>query len=84
MATKKISLGLDADDFKIENVLERSPEPITLTTTVPMGQITTGLNINDFAVAALKSLDWNQIGMGVDQAAKLCWQMAEAMMRNKP
>lgn len=39
---------------------------------------------NRFAEAALKSLDWNQIGMGVDQAAKLCWSMAEAMVRNKP
>jgi len=35
-------------------------------------------------VAALHSVDWNQIGMGVDQAAKLCWSMAEAMVRNKP
>lgn len=38
---------------------------------------------HDFAVAALQSLDWNQIGMGVDQAAQLCWAMADAMVRNK-
>jgi hypothetical protein len=37
-----------------------------------------------FAAAALKSLDWNQIGMGVDEAAKLCWTMADAMLRNRP
>ncbi len=40
--------------------------------------------IDDYAIAALQSVDWNQIGMGVDQAAKLCWSMAEAMVRNKP
>lgn len=40
-------------------------------------------NRHDFAVAALQSLDWNQIGMGVDQAAQLCWAMADAMVRNK-
>ena len=40
--------------------------------------------IDDYAIAALQSVDWNQIGMGVDQAAKLCWGMAEAMVRNKP
>jgi len=39
---------------------------------------------HEFAVAALESLDWNAIGMSVDQAAKLCWGMAEAMVRNKP
>lgn len=42
------------------------------------------LTVEDYAVAALQSLDWSQIGMGVDQAAKLCWSMAEAMVRNKP
>ena len=42
------------------------------------------IGIDDFAIAALQSVDWNQIGMGVDQAAKLCWSMAEAMVRNKP
>lgn len=40
--------------------------------------------LDDYAIAALQSVDWNQIGMGVDQAAKLCWGMAEAMIRNKP
>lgn len=40
--------------------------------------------LDDYAIAALQSVDWNQIGMGVDQAAKLCWSMAEAMVRNKP
>ena len=40
--------------------------------------------LHEFAIAALQSVDWNQIGMGVDQAAKLCWGMAEAMIRNKP
>jgi phage gp36-like protein len=39
---------------------------------------------HEFAIAALQSVDWNQIGMGVDQAAKLCWSMAQAMVRNKP
>lgn len=41
-------------------------------------------DLHDFAIAALQSVDWNAIGMGVDQAAKLCWSMAEAMIRNKP
>lgn len=40
--------------------------------------------LHEFSIAALQSVDWNQIGMGVDQAAKLCWSMAEAMIRNKP
>lgn len=44
----------------------------------------TDKTLDDYAVAALQSVDWNQIGMGVDQAAKLCWAMAEAMVRNKP
>lgn len=43
-----------------------------------------GLTLDEYAVAALESLDWNQIGMGQDEAAKLCWSMAQAMMRNKP
>ena len=50
-------------------------------TIVPLPQ---ARGIDDFAIAALQSVDWNQIGMGVDQAAKLCWSMAEAMVRNKP
>lgn len=76
MATKKIELGLNADDFTVEKMVEA--------VSLPTGNIQTGLNINEFAVAALQSLDWNQIGMGVDQAAKLCWSMADAMVRNKP
>jgi len=40
--------------------------------------------INDFAIAAMQSIDWNQIGMGFDQAAKTVWEMAAAMVRNKP
>ena len=38
----------------------------------------------EFAIAALQSVDWKQNGRGEDQAAKLCWSMAEAMVRNKP
>lgn len=46
-------------------------------------KIETDPDLSMFAAAALKSLDWNQIGMGVDQAAQLCWKMAVAMVRNK-
>lgn len=75
MATKKIELGLNADDFTVEKMIEKAPEPKMF---VPANNLTV------FAIAALQSLDWNQIGMGVDQAAQLCWKMAEAMERNKP
>ena len=74
MATKKTE-GVPLGAY-IEEVYQTEPATI-----VPLPQ---GKNIDDFAIAALESLDWNQIGMGVDQAAKLCWNMAEAMMRNKP
>ncbi len=70
MATKKIGF-LDAEDFPMPSA----------------GTIAVGTDPNkerhDFAVAALESIDWNQIGMGVDQAAQLCWAMADAMVRNK-
>ena len=56
-------------------------QPLTPSTIEPLPQ---ARGIDDFAIAALQSVDWNQIGMGVDQAAKLCWSMAEAMVRNKP
>lgn len=74
MATKKteaVPLGA-----YVEEVYQTAPATI-----VPLPQ---AKNIDDYAIAALESLDWNQIGMGVDQAAKLCWSMAEAMVRNKP
>jgi hypothetical protein len=74
MATKKIELGLDIADFPVF-----SAETITPTVAPPESK-----ELHDFAVAALQTLDWNQIGMGVDQAAQLCWAMAEAMVRNKP
>lgn len=77
MATKKIELGLNADDFKIESPFEVVQTPPAIFS-APDSELT------KFAIAALQSLDWNQIGMGVDQAAKLCWSMAEAMIRNKP
>lgn len=71
MATKKIELGMNIDDFPMPSA----------------GTIVVGTDPNkerhDFAVAALESIDWNQIGMGVDQAAQLCWAMADAMVRNK-
>lgn len=71
MATKKIELGMSADDFPV-------PLAGAIIPTAP------SKTIEDYAIAALQSVDWNQIGMGVDQAAKLCWGMAEAMIRNKP
>lgn len=76
MATKKIELGMNIDDFPMTPLLP-------LQTNIEIGN---DLNkeLHDFAVAALHSVDWNQIGMGVDQAAKLCWSMAQAMVRNKP
>ena len=71
MATKKIGF-LDAEDFPMPSA----------------GTIVVGTDPNkerhDFAVAALQTLDWNQIGMSVDQAAQLCWAMADAMVRHKP
>jgi hypothetical protein len=70
MATKKIGF-MDADDF-----------PMPSAATVVLGT-TPDHERHDFAVAALQSIDWNQIGMGVDQAAQLCWAMADAMVRNK-
>lgn len=81
MATKKISLGLDADDFNIENIVVNNANSYPAITS---GQIVTTLNINEFAVAALQSLDWNAIGTSPDEAAKLAWRMAEAMVRNQP
>lgn len=68
MATKKIGF-LDAEDFPMPSAatITQAPDP----------------ERHDFAVAALQSIDWNQIGMGVDQAAQLCWAMADAMVRNK-
>lgn len=80
MANKKISLGMDAEDFDILNTVK--PEVSAVQVQAPYAF--TEDQINRFAEAALRSLDWNQIGMGVDQAAKLCWQMADAMVRNKP
>jgi hypothetical protein len=71
MATKKIGF-LDAEDF-----------PMPSASTIVVGT-DPNKERHDFAVAALQTLDWNQIGMGVDQAAQLCWKMAEAMVRHKP
>ena len=68
MATKKEDLAYREIEPSVA-VVEAAPAPKTL---------------DDFAIAALQAVDWNQIGMGVDQAAKLCWSMAEAMVRNKP
>lgn len=68
MATKKIGF-LDADDFPM-------PSAATLVQVSDTER-------HDFAVAALESLDWNAIGMSPDQAAQLCWAMADAMVRNK-
>lgn len=68
MATKKIGF-LDAEDFPMPSAETIVQAPDT--------------ERHDFAVAALESIDWNQIGMGVDQAAQLCWAMADAMVRNK-
>jgi hypothetical protein len=70
MATKKIGF-MDAEDF-----------PMPSAATVVLGT-NPDHERHDFAVAALQSIDWNQIGMGVDQAAQLCWAMADAMVRNK-
>lgn len=67
---------------KKEDLVYREIEP-----SVPLGEVVVApapKTLDDFAIAALQSVDWNQIGMGVDQAAKLCWSMAEAMIRNKP
>lgn len=75
MATKKIE-AVPLGQY-IEDVYQETA-PSTI---VPLPQ---AKSIDDFAIAALQSVDWNQIGMGVDQAAKLCWSMAEAMVRNKP
>jgi hypothetical protein len=76
MATTK---KLDADDFTIDKMVESIPDKNTEPTMfVPANDLTV------FAIAALQSLDWNQIGMSQDEAAKLCWSMAEAMMRNRP
>jgi hypothetical protein len=61
--------------------IEEVYQHLTPSTIVPLPQAKT---LDDYAIAALQSVDWNQIGMGVDQAAKLCWGMAEAMVRNKP
>lgn len=69
MATKKIELGMNIDDFPM-------PSAATITQTPDTER-------HDFAVAALESLDWNAIGMSPDQAAQLCWAMADAMVRNK-
>lgn len=75
MATKKteaVPLGAYLEEVyqaTAQSTLEQLPQAKTL---------------DDYAIAALQSVDWNQIGMGVDQAAKLCWSMAEAMVRNKP
>ena len=81
MATKKteaVPLGAYIEEvYQPINLLESSTPP----TIVPLSQAKT---LDDYAIAALQSVDWNQIGMGVDQAAKLCWSMAEAMVRNKP
>ena len=70
MATKKIGF-LDAEDFPMPSAgtIVQAPD--------------TSKERHDFAVAALQSIDWNQIGMGVDQAAQLCWAMADAIVRNK-
>jgi hypothetical protein len=57
------------------------PEPENKESEAPSQQSAT---INDFAIAAMQSIDWNQIGMGFDQAAKTVWEMAAAMVRNKP
>ncbi len=57
------------------------PEPENKEPEAPSQQPVT---INDFAIAAMQSIDWNQIGMGFDQAAKIVWEMAAAMVRNKP
>ena len=70
MATKKIGF-MDAEDF-----------PMPSAATISVGT-NPDKERHDFAVAALQSIDWNQIGMGVDQAAQLCWAMADAMVRNK-
>lgn len=71
MATKKIELGMNIDDF-----------PMPSAGTIVVGT-DPSKERHDFAVAALGSLDWNAIGMSPDQAAQLCWAMADAMVRNK-
>ncbi len=75
MATKKISLGMNLEDFTVEKMAEK-----VYTT----AEVIEDLAISEFAVAALKSLDWNAIGTSPDEAAQLCWKMAEAMVRHKP
>lgn len=70
MATKKIGF-LDAEDFPMPSAATITQAPDT------------SKERHDFAVAALESLDWNAIGMSPDQAAQLCWAMADAMVRNK-
>lgn len=75
MATKKIGF-LDAEDFPMPSVETITQAPATITQAPDTER-------HDFAVAALESLDWNAIGMSPDQAAQLCWAMADAMVRNK-
>ena len=76
---KKISLGMNAEDFTVEKMAETVPQARS-----SRDILTDDFMIPEFAIAALKSLNWNQIGLSVDEAAQLCWKMAEAMVRHKP
>jgi len=76
MATKKTD---SIDDAVVYQPFDQNMKFVVPPQVAPVGK-----TLDDFAIAALQSVDWNQIGMGVDQAAKLCWSMAEAMVRNKP
>lgn len=74
MSVKKPTLAIPEEVVKFPEVL-----------TSPYGSISVRVdNLTPFAIAALTSYDWNQIGIGHDQAARECWHMAEAMVRNKP
>jgi hypothetical protein len=83
MANKKIELGLGANEFSIEKMIETLPEKVSFKPLPVLEPAPTDPNFYRFAAAALQSINWNQIGMSPDEAAKLCWQMAIAMMRNK-
>ena len=83
MATKKPTSEF-IESTAVEQELDILPEKVSFKPLPILGAIQTDPRLFIFAGAALKSLDWNAIGMSQDEAAKLCWSMAEAMMRNKP
>ena len=83
MATKKPTPEF-IESTAVEQELDVFPEKVSFKPLPALESVQTDPRLYQFAGIALQSLDWNAIGMSQDEAARLCWSMAQAMLRNKP